>query len=186
MATKTLTRDLPCIQCGYNLRGLETTVNCPECGRPVTRTWTAAKTYTISGFEETADEILLDWIAAGADVAGIPVDGVRFVYDAARIFPAARRTGPMGEDKRQRHLSIADICIAVREYAQFYFSDAKEAKECLAEWHVRTSEDVGTIVYAMVDAGLIKQSAEDSREGYAGLFTFEDLIGSIVKQAEPA
>jgi len=33
----TLQRDVPCIKCGYNLRGLPRDRNCPECGTPVTR-----------------------------------------------------------------------------------------------------------------------------------------------------
>ena len=27
--------DLPCVRCGYNLRGLDVTGTCPECGGPV-------------------------------------------------------------------------------------------------------------------------------------------------------
>lgn len=30
--------DLPCYTCGYNLRGMATDVNCPECGLPIART----------------------------------------------------------------------------------------------------------------------------------------------------
>jgi uncharacterized repeat protein (TIGR04138 family) len=185
MATRILTRDLPCIQCGYNLRGLGLNLNCPECGWPVSHTWTATKAKSHVGFEEIADEIILDWITAGADAAAIPVDGVRFVLDAIGFFPSGHRTGPL-DDKGARHLSDLDVCTAVREYARFYFSDPDEARECLAEWHVRTSEDVGAIIAAMVDAGIIAPSSQDSRQAYQGVFKFEDLIGGIVKQAEPA
>ncbi len=33
-----LDRDLPCVKCGRNLRGLEITANCPHCGAPVRKT----------------------------------------------------------------------------------------------------------------------------------------------------
>lgn len=29
--------DRPCVSCGYNLKGLRTRDNCPECGRPISR-----------------------------------------------------------------------------------------------------------------------------------------------------
>jgi len=42
--------DLPCPQCGYNLRGLNHGRNCPECGTPIELTYTA-KDYLLSGDE---------------------------------------------------------------------------------------------------------------------------------------
>lgn len=32
-----LTHDLPCVQCGYNLRGLDPASRCPECGAAISR-----------------------------------------------------------------------------------------------------------------------------------------------------
>jgi len=32
---ESLTEDLPCVRCGYNLRGLKAEGNCPECGASV-------------------------------------------------------------------------------------------------------------------------------------------------------
>ncbi len=34
-ATNIINDDVACIQCGYNLRTLDASADCPECGRPV-------------------------------------------------------------------------------------------------------------------------------------------------------
>lgn len=34
--TETIDKDLTCLQCGYNLRTLDVSASCPECGWPVT------------------------------------------------------------------------------------------------------------------------------------------------------
>lgn len=35
--TQTITQDMSCLRCGYNLRGLRSDGHCPECGSPVER-----------------------------------------------------------------------------------------------------------------------------------------------------
>jgi len=186
MGSLTLTRDLPCICCTYNLRGLAMDAHCPECGHSVIETWEAARAFTHVQYEDVPGQISLDWITAAADAAGIPVDGLRFVLDAVAFFPTSRRTGPVSEDKRIRHSTASDVCTAVREYARIYFNDSLEASECLKAWRVRSSEDVGVIAFAMVEAGLLQMSSADSPQSFNGLFTFEDFVGDLVKQAEPA
>jgi uncharacterized repeat protein (TIGR04138 family) len=186
MSNLTLTRDLPCICCTYNLRGLALDANCPECGHSVIETWEAARAFTHVQFEDVPSQISLDWITAAADAAGIPLDGPRFVLDAITFFPASRRTGPLTENERTRHLSPSDVCAAVREYARCYFNDALEASECLKAWRVSTSEEVGVIIFAMVEAGLLGMSSTDSPQSFNGLFSFDDFVGGLVEQAEPA
>jgi len=179
MKTKILTRGLLCVVCGYDLRGLAVESKCPECGHWIEGSWTAAKGGWHSA-EGIASLIILDWITAAAEAAGLSVDGCRFVLDAIPAFPESRRSRPRINGKVQRHLTAADVCIAVREYAAAYFDgDADEAKECLEAWKVRTSEDVGAIIYTMAESQLILQSPQDRREQFNGLFTFDDLISGI-------
>jgi hypothetical protein len=40
MPPPTIDHDLPCALCDYNLKGLSPDANCPECGQPISRTFT--------------------------------------------------------------------------------------------------------------------------------------------------
>src|SRR5215204_640282 len=183
---RTITRDLPCLKCGYNLRALATDTKCPECGQRVVRTWDAARRGMLANHLQTAKDIIHDWYAQCADAIGIPVHGLFFVNDAIDFMPVHRRTGPDTGDTAGRHLTAADVCTAVREYANVYFNNPDQAREVLDQWHVRSSEDVGAIIFALVDAKFLKSSPGDTPDSFNGLFTFEDLLGGILWQAEPA
>jgi uncharacterized repeat protein (TIGR04138 family) len=183
---RTITRNLPCMKCGYNLRAMPTSSNCPECGQRVVRTWDAARRGMLANHLQTAKDIMRDWYAECAEASGIPADGLFFVNDAIRFLPVHRRTGPDMGDHAGRHLTAADVCAAVREYANVYFNNPNDAREALEQWQLRTSEDVGAIVFALVDAKFLAATPDDTRDSFKGLFTFEDLLEGILWQAEPA
>ncbi len=185
MAIRTITRNLPCIVCGYNLRGLSLDKNCPECAHPAEGTWTAAK----GGWHPDAGAVLVsnrinrDWITAGANAAGLSLDGVKFVLDALK---GTRVSRARRDPSSQGGVGAAEVCAYVRKHAKRYFTDPAEARQCLSQWHIRTSEDVGAVIFAMVEAGILRAESGDSIGDFKGVFTFDQLIGDILKQAEPA
>jgi uncharacterized repeat protein (TIGR04138 family) len=46
----------------------------------------------------------------------------------------------------------------------------------LEHWGVRTSADIGDIVFTMVDLGLLLTQPGDSRDEFAGVFDFQDAF----------
>jgi len=72
--------------------------------------------------------------------------------------------------------TAADVCEVVRDHALPYFNDVDEAKELLAEWGIRASEDLGRIVYALVDAGMLRAEPNNSVRDFDGLFRLETLL----------
>ena len=185
MDTKTITRDLPCIVCGYNLRGISLANNCPECSHPLEGTWIAARSgsHPDAGAVIIANRIIRDWLTAAANAAGLPLDGFKFVRAALKY---TKLSGNKRDFSVPGGANAAEICAGVRKHAQMYFDNPDEARDCLSQWRIRSSEDVGAIVFALVEAGILKASPDDSLAAFNGLFTFEDLIGGILEQAEPA
>jgi uncharacterized repeat protein (TIGR04138 family) len=100
---------------------------------------------------------------------GYSVDGILFLSDA---FTFALRNRTL----LRRKVGAFEVCLGVREWAMSYFNDADEAKELLSEWGVRSSEDVGRIIFAMVEVGLARAQTDDRIEQFDELFTLDDLF----------
>lgn len=67
------------------------------------------------------------------------------------------------------------------------------AKTVLNHWGLRTTEDFGKIVFALVEAGLMRKTDEDTLEDFQGVYdfdeefaeTFEDSIGARTEPVSP-
>jgi uncharacterized repeat protein (TIGR04138 family) len=166
MARIPIDTDLPCIDCGYNLRGLTTSDKCPECGASTIETIEAGAEAQESDQVELAQRAKA---LAVAEASGYGVDAVLFV--SAVLGYTLRRVRREG----QEHVTAKDVCAGFREYARMYFNDAGEAIDLLSEWGLRGSDDVGRIIFAMIETGHAKAAEGDRPEDFAGLFTVDDL-----------
>jgi len=54
-----------------------------------------------------------------------------------------------------------------------------QARDVLRHWRVRSTEDFGKIVFAMVDAGFVRKSDEDSMRDFIGVYTFEEAFSGL-------
>jgi uncharacterized repeat protein (TIGR04138 family) len=174
MAPVTINCDLACIGCEYNLRGLATDGKCPECGRPIRETLETVPSGEIPELDDLIFEVRRRRYEPVAQVAQCSIDAVMIVHDALRYasFVAQRNSMKVV----QRPINARDVCDALREHALFYFNDQAEAKELLAEWGVKTSLDVGKVIFAMVEVGWLVAHAGDSVDQFAGLFTLDTLF----------
>jgi uncharacterized repeat protein (TIGR04138 family) len=73
-----------------------------------------------------------------------------------------------------RHVSGRQLCLGLRDYAQRQYG--RLAKTVLAKWHIRGTEDFGKIVFAMIDAGMMRKTDEDSAEDFRDVFSFDDAF----------
>ena len=74
----------------------------------------------------------------------------------------------------QRHVSGQELCGGFREYALEQFGPM--AFTVLAEWGVHATEDIGAMVFNLVDAGELGKTAEDKPEDFAEGFSFYDAF----------
>src|SRR5438270_9729381 len=108
--------DLPCIECGYNLRTRRADQVCPECGADVL----TSVLCTSRKFPELAEirrQVHVQRFVPAAEASGYPVDALMFVSEALQLAMwLAQRS-----DQKSRHVSAAQVCRAIRAHARNYF-----------------------------------------------------------------
>jgi len=87
---------------------------------------------------------------------------------------AARLENPLSELKTRPNISGAELLNGVRTLALDQFGYA--VATVFRKWGIKTSEDIGEIVFNMVDHGGMNKSPEDSKDDFAG---GADFVGSL-------
>ena len=73
-----------------------------------------------------------------------------------------------------RHVTGQELLGALRDYGLAQFGPLTAT--VLEDWGVRTCEDFGTIVFNMVDHGLLSKTDEDSMDDFRGIYTFDEAF----------
>lgn len=80
------------------------------------------------------------------------------------------------DDQPSRHVTGKILCEGLRDFALQQYGLL--AGTVLRRWRVTRCEDFGHIVFAMVEAGMMHKTDEDSIEDFQDLFAFRDAFGS--------
>jgi len=80
-------------------------------------------------------------------------------------------------DDESRHVSGQQLCLGLRDFAIKQYGML--AKTVLNRWGVNRTEDFGNIVFAMIDAGLMRKTDEDDIEDFRSVFDFDDAFGGV-------
>ncbi len=127
------------------------------------------------------DQLLHDWKRIRDAAGPYPPDAYAFVQEGLRHTVENRKPSDdvAGGD---RHVSGQELCEGLRQYARKQFGLL--ARDVLCHWRVRTTEDFGKIVFAMVDAGLLRKSDDDSLRDFTGVYSFEEAFSGF-EHTEP-
>jgi uncharacterized repeat protein (TIGR04138 family) len=104
-----------------------------------------------------------------------PLDAFFFVqrgldYTAHKVHGQATPGAPASA----RHVSGQQLCLGLRDYALAQYGML--ARTVLRHWNINKSEDFGVIVFAMIDAGLMRKTADDSFEDFRGVYDFNQAF----------
>lgn|SRR5512146_224282 len=75
-----------------------------------------------------------------------------------------------------RHISGPELAEGVRELALMRFGPM--ARDVLEHWGIRSTADVGQLVFALVEAGILIKQDEDELTDFVGVFDFDEAFGS--------
>lgn len=106
-----------------------------------------------------------------------PPQAYQFVREGlAHTVTLIHGTGARSDDE-SRHVSGQQLCQGLRDFATKQYGLL--ARTVLARWHIHTTEDFGRIVFAMIDAELMRKTDDDTIEDFRGVYDFDEAFGDL-------
>ena len=75
----------------------------------------------------------------------------------------------------RRHVTGPELAWACRDFAQEQFGLL--APVVLGHWGIKRTEDIGRIVFTLVEVGLLVTQPGDSESDFEGVYQFADVFG---------
>jgi uncharacterized repeat protein (TIGR04138 family) len=76
----------------------------------------------------------------------------------------------------RRHVSGPELAWACRDFAQQQFGLL--AQGVLTHWGITRTEDIGRIVFTLVEVGLLVTQPGDTESDFEGVYQFADVFGA--------
>jgi uncharacterized repeat protein (TIGR04138 family) len=95
-------------------------------------------------------------------------------HERAYLFVLAALEYAQGRLPARRHISGAELAWACRDFALEQFGLL--APTVLGHWGVHRTEDLGTIVFALIDGGLLARQASDRIEDFERVYEFGEAF----------
>ena len=83
-----------------------------------------------------------------------------------------------------RHVTGRDLLEGIRRYSIEQYGPM--VPTVLGEWGIHNCEDVGEIVFNMVDASLLAKTDTDSREDFKGVYDFDEVFAKPFRPTKRA
>lgn len=122
----------------------------------------------------------LDWPAIRSRAAQFPEEAFDFVREGLRhTSQTMHGKGDDVEDApdERRHVSGQQLCLGLRDLAVQRYGLL--ARTVLGRWGVRKTDDLGTLVYALIDRGELRASENDSIDDFKGVFDFAEAFDGV-------
>ena len=84
------------------------------------------------------------------------------------------RSGRGRKRQAERHVSGQELCEAARLYGLQQYGYL--APTVLATWGIRVTDDLGEIVFNMIDIGQMRKTKADRREDFHGVYEFAEAF----------
>ena len=95
-------------------------------------------------------------------------------HGKAYLFLLSALHSVLAELDQPRHISGEELAHGVRDLALKQYGPM--ARTVLAHWGIHDTEDLGEIVFSMVECGVLIKRDEDSMDDFQGLFDFEEAF----------
>lgn len=118
------------------------------------------------------------------DLAGVlardprySIHAYAFVFEALEFTKTLKKKAGRARDRRakgSRHVSGRELCEGARALALAHYG--LMAMAVLGQWGIRSTTDLGNIVYNLIASGDLERSPLDDRADFDHVFEFEDAF----------
>lgn len=104
-----------------------------------------------------------------ADVGDYPAEAYDFIQQGLG-YTVQKIHSEVKDPDASRHVSGRQLCEGLREYALSRWGLLAQA--VLRRWNINATLDFGRIVFALIDAGHMQKTEDDTLEDFSGVFDF--------------
>jgi uncharacterized repeat protein (TIGR04138 family) len=83
--------------------------------------------------------------------------------------------------KKTGHLTGQEVALGVRDFAIQQFGPM--AKTVLNHWGIRTTADIGTLVFIMIENKLLSKQESDAIDDFSNVYDFESAFANILRDS---
>jgi uncharacterized repeat protein (TIGR04138 family) len=92
--------------------------------------------------------------------------------------------GRAAKPRANRHVSGQQLCEGIRQYALNQYGML--AATVLRLWNIQSTVDFGRIVFALIEAGQMQKTDEDTIEDFRNVYDFKTAFETDYRIPEPA
>jgi len=83
--------------------------------------------------------------------------------------------------KRETHVTGGELADGIREFAIQQYGPM--AKVVLNHWGINKTQDLGNIVFNLIDKNLLSKTGEDSIGDFRDVYDFESAFGNVLRDS---
>jgi uncharacterized repeat protein (TIGR04138 family) len=111
-------------------------------------------------------------------------DGLSHTVEMVHGNPDDQTMLELGLADESRHVSGHELCIGLRDFAIDRYGML--ARSVLNKWGIHYTRDFGNIIFAMVDAGLMRTTEEDTIDDFDSIYEFDEAFSDPSRSTQPA
>jgi uncharacterized repeat protein (TIGR04138 family) len=92
--------------------------------------------------------------------------------------------GGVPQPRANKHVSGQQLCEGIRQYAANQYG--RLAATVLRQWNINSTLDFGRIVFALIEAGQMQKTDDDTIEDFRNVFDFKTALEIEYRIPDPA
>jgi len=103
-----------------------------------------------------------------------PIEAINFVREGLSFTVSQRHANPEELSDADRHITGQQLCFGLRDFAIEQYGMLAPA--VLRHWHIARTDDFGRIVFALIDAGVMSKTADDTIDDFRAVYDFDEAF----------